>query len=105
MQVSTNKTLTVLDSLTSFGAGIGIVPLISYIENIAVAKALAMKNQCEVDSSQELVAVGSCNIIASFFNAFPITGSFARSAVNSSSGAATPISGMCEPLFGGESCT
>jgi len=92
--INGNKTLTITDSLTSLGAGIGIVPLVVYIESIAVAKALAMRSQYEVDSSQELIAVGASNVFASFFNAFTITGSFARSAVNSISGAVTPVSGI-----------
>lgn len=93
IQISPNKTLTISDTVSSLGAGIGIVPLMLYLESIAVAKALAMKNNYEVDSSQELIAVGASNVFASFFNAFPITGSFARSVINSISGAASPISG------------
>ena len=89
-----NKTQTVTDSIASFGAGLAIVPLVAYIESIAVAKTLAMRSRYEVNASQEMIAVGISNIFASFFNAFPITGSFARSAVNNISGAVTPISGI-----------
>ena len=88
-----NTTLSASDSIASLGAGIGMVPLMLYLESIAVAKALAMRNRYEVDASQELIAIGACNIVGSFFNAFPATGSFARSAVNSISGAASPASG------------
>ena len=82
------------DVLSSLGSGIGVLPLIMYLESIAVAKALGTKNSYDVDASQELIAVGASNIVASFFQAFPITGSFGRSVVNSVSGAASPLSGM-----------
>ena len=94
VRLASNRTLTVADSITSFGAGLGIVPLVVYIESIAVAKALAMRSGYEVDASQELVAVGVSNIFASFFGAFTTAGSFARSAVNNISGAVSPMSGM-----------
>ena len=97
--MSTNTTVEVGALITSFGAGIGVVPLIMYIESIAVAKALAMRNKYKVDASQELIAIGASNIFVSFFKGFPVTGSFARSALNSASGAATPFSGVLYFVF------
>ena len=37
-----------------------------------------------VDASQEMVALGLCNIFGSFVQSMPTTGSFSRTAVNSS---------------------
>eukprot|EP00112_Aurelia_sp_Birch-Aquarium-sp1_P013596 Seg2889.4 transcript_id=Seg2889.4/GoldUCD/mRNA.D3Y31 product="Sodium-independent sulfate anion transporter" protein_id=Seg2889.4/GoldUCD/D3Y31 len=70
-----------------------------YIESIAVAKVLAMRNKYKVDASQELIAIGFSNIFVSFFKGFPITGSFARSVLNSASGAATPFSDVISGLI------
>ena len=92
VDLSGNKTVSVKDMISGFGSGIGIVPLIIFIESIAVAKALSRKNNYKIDASQELVALGVGNVLASFFAAFPVTGSFSRSAVNSMSGARTPLS-------------
>lgn len=47
-----------------------------------------------VDATQELLAVGICNIGNSFVQAFPGTGSLSRSAVNNSSGVRTPLGGL-----------
>jgi len=47
-----------------------------------------------VDATQELLAIGLCNIGNSFFHAFPGTGSFSRSAVNAASGVRTPMGGL-----------
>jgi len=47
-----------------------------------------------VDTTQELLAVGLCNIGNSFFHAYPGSGSFSRSAVNAASGIRTPLGGL-----------
>jgi hypothetical protein len=40
----------------------------------------------QIDQSQELVAIGTANMVSSLFQSYPITGSFSRTAVNSASG-------------------
>ncbi|XP_065054787.1 sodium-independent sulfate anion transporter-like [Rhopilema esculentum] len=99
IRISANHTMNFEDVLSSLGPGIGVLPLIMYLESIAVGKALGTKNNYDVDASQELIAVGASNIVASFFQAFPITGSFGRSVVNSVSGAASPLSGVFSALI------
>ena len=47
-----------------------------------------------VDASQEMVALGICNLLGSFVQSMPTTGSFSRTAVNSSSGVKTPMGGI-----------
>ena len=64
------------------------IALIGFTESIAVAKSIQKKHKnYEIDASQELLALGIANIGASFFQAFPTMGGFARSAVNDQSGA------------------
>lgn len=46
-----------------------------------------------VDASQEMIALGLCNVFGSFFPSMPTTGSFARSAVNNASGVQTQLGG------------
>lgn len=46
-----------------------------------------------VDASQEMIAVGLCNIFSGFVSSMPITGSFTRSAINNSSGVKTTLGG------------
>lgn len=47
-----------------------------------------------LDATQELIALGMCNIMASFVQSMPITGSFTRTAVNNASGVKTPAGGI-----------
>ena len=47
-----------------------------------------------VDASQELLAIGLCNIGNSMVQSYPGTGSLSRSAVNNSSGVRTPMGGL-----------
>lgn len=47
-----------------------------------------------VDATQELLAIGICNIGNSLVQGFPGTGSLSRSAVNNSSGVRTPLGGL-----------
>lgn len=47
-----------------------------------------------VDATQELIAIGLCNIGNSFVQGFPGSGSLSRSAVNNSSGVRTPLGSL-----------
>ena len=53
----------------------------------------------QVDASQELIALGSCQILGSFFGSMPVTASFGRSAVNAASGARTTFNGIVTGLI------
>ena len=52
-----------------------------------------------VDASQEMIALGLCNIFGSFCQSMPTTGSFSRTAVNSSSGVKTAFGGIYTGLL------
>ena len=88
-----NVTLDAGEILSELGAGLAIIPLIGFLESIAIAKAFARKNKYKVDASQELVALGVANCLSSFVSSYPVTGSFSRTAVNAQSGVATPAGG------------
>lgn len=74
-------------------AALAIV-LVSVVESIAVAKALASKRRQAIDPDQELVALGAANLAASFFSGYPVTGGFARSVVNDQAGAVTGLASL-----------
>jgi len=82
---------------SALGAGIGILPLLAIVENIAIAKAFAQGQR--VDATQEMLALGICNLVGSFFSSMPVTGSFSRTAVNNSSGVRTPLGGVFTGLL------
>ena len=76
-----------------------VIALVSYMESIAVAKAIANKHGYKVDANQELIALGGANIGGSFFQSFPVTGGFSRTAVNDQSGANTTVASVVSALL------
>jgi sulfate transporter 4 len=70
------------------------VVLIGFMESIAISKQLAAKHGYEVDSSQELTGLGMANVLGGAFHAYPVAGSFSRSAVNNATGAESALSGF-----------
>lgn len=71
------------------------IALVAYMEAIAVAKAIEKKAKSyQIDPNKELIALGAGNIAGSFFQSFPATGSFSRSAVNYGTGAKTGIASI-----------
>lgn len=51
-------------------------------------------NGKSVDATQELFAIGTSNVLNSFVQGFPGTGSFSRGAINNASGVRTPLGGL-----------
>jgi solute carrier family 26 (sodium-independent sulfate anion transporter), member 11 len=90
--VHNNETYTFTEMVSSLGLSIVSVPVISIIEAVAIAKSFS-KGKI-VDVTQEMCALGLCNIASSFFTSIPITGSFTRSAVNHASGVQTTLGGI-----------
>uniref|UniRef100_A0AAQ5YLZ9 Sodium-independent sulfate anion transporter n=1 Tax=Amphiprion ocellaris TaxID=80972 RepID=A0AAQ5YLZ9_AMPOC len=77
-----------------FGGGLAVIPFMGVLESIAIATAFASQNDYRIDANQELLAIGVTNIMGSFVSAYPVTGSFGRTAVNSQTGVCTPAGGI-----------
>ena len=76
--------------------------LIAFLEAISVAKAIELKENKEtLDPNQELIALGSANVLGSFFQAYSSTGGFSRTAVNHQSGAKTGMASLISALLVG----
>jgi SulP family sulfate permease len=76
--------------------------LIAFMEAISVAKAVEVKHkEYEVNANKELIALGASNILGSFFQSYPTTGGFSRTAVNDQSGAKTGIAAIISALVVG----
>ncbi|HHL18271.1 MAG TPA: sulfate permease [Thiothrix sp.] len=71
-----------------------MIAIIGFVEAISVAKAIASQTRQRVSANQELVGQGLGNITAGVFQAYPVAGSFSRSAVNFTSGARTGLSAI-----------
>ena len=76
--------------------------LVAFMEAISVAKAIE-ENRKEhiVDPNQELIALGSSNIVGSFFLSYPTTGGFSRTAVNDQAGAKTGMAALITAIIVG----
>jgi len=89
---SDQESVSFTEMAGKLGSAIIIIPIIAILESVAIAKAFACGKP--VDASQEMVALGLCNIVGSFVQAMPTTGSFSRTAVNSASGVKTSLGGV-----------
>ena len=75
------------------------IALIGLLEAISIGRAFAFKSGGRFDADQEIVGQGMSNIVGSFFQAYPGSGSFTRSGVNFEAGAQTPLSAIAASLF------
>jgi SulP family sulfate permease len=70
------------------------IALVGFMESIAVAKVYASRYRYDIDADQELKALGIANIAGGFFQSFPATGGFSRTAVNVDSGARSQVAAL-----------
>lgn len=61
---------------------------------VVVVIYLNLANGKSVDATQELLAIGASNVVNSFVQGYPGTGSLSRGAVNNASGVRTPLGGL-----------
>jgi SulP family sulfate permease len=74
------------------------VVVMGFMESISTAKYYAAQNGYEIDANQELIALGTANLLGGFFRSFTSTGSLCRTSVNASAGAKTPLAGIITGL-------
>jgi len=77
------------------------ISLIGFMEAISVAKSMAASTKQRLDVNQELIGQGLSNVTSSFFQGYPVSGSFSRSAVNLTSGAVTGFSSVVTAVIVG----
>ncbi|CAH0397843.1 unnamed protein product [Chilo suppressalis] len=92
-----NTTFGAGDMFSHLGSGLLVVPIVGIISNVAIAKAFARGRT--LDATQEIVALGVCNVLGAFFRSFPVNGSFTRSAVSDASGVKSPAAGFYTSLI------
>nr|XP_020669252.1 sodium-independent sulfate anion transporter isoform X1 [Pogona vitticeps]XP_020669262.1 sodium-independent sulfate anion transporter isoform X1 [Pogona vitticeps]XP_020669271.1 sodium-independent sulfate anion transporter isoform X1 [Pogona vitticeps]XP_020669280.1 sodium-independent sulfate anion transporter isoform X1 [Pogona vitticeps] len=93
-KVTPNGTVSFQKMVQAMGDGLVVVPLMGLLETVAIAKAFASQNNYQIDSNQELLAMGFTNILGSFVSSYPVTGSFGRTALNAQTGVCTPAGGL-----------
>lgn len=70
------------------------IAILGFMESFAIGKAIAEKEHYTIRPNRELTALGIANVVGSFFQSYPINGSFSRSAVNHQSGGATQFTSV-----------
>ncbi len=76
-----------------------MIAMISFVESLAIAQATALQKRDDLNSNQELIALGLANIAAGINMGFAVSGSLSRTVVNSDAGAKTPMSGVISSLL------
>jgi len=87
------------DMLATLFTGALVISLVGFMEAVSMAKAMAAKTKDRIDPNQELIGQGLGNIVGSFSQAYPASGSFSRSAVNLNAGAKTGMSSVFAGLY------
>lgn len=80
--------------LSKFAGHLPATVIVMLVEHIAISKAFGRVNNYTIDPSQEMVAIGMTNILGPFVGAYPSTGSFSRTAIQSKAGVRTPAAGL-----------
>ncbi len=80
-----------------FGPAI-VIALVSFAETYSVGKTISSETGQKLDVNQEFIGQGMANLIGSFFQCYPVSGSFSRTAINYASGAKTGISSVVSSL-------
>lgn len=94
--VITNETYSFGEMVEILGAKSVVIPFVSILEMMVLSKVFS---DGQVDVTQQMVALGICNIIGSFGKSMPITGSFSRTALNQVSNAQTPLGGILTSIL------
>lgn len=84
-------------SFTEFSAlfaAAAAIALVSFADMSTLSRAFALRAGQEVDSNQEIIALGAANVAAGFFQGFPVTSSASRTPVAESAGAKTQVTGL-----------
>ncbi|KAF6066461.1 Sulfate transporter family protein [Candida albicans] len=80
--------------ISAMASEIPVSTVILLLEHIAISKSFGRINDYKVVPDQEVIAIGVNNLIGTFFNAYPATGSFSRSALKAKCGVRTPLTGI-----------
>uniref|UniRef100_A0A3P9PE60 Solute carrier family 26 member 5 n=1 Tax=Poecilia reticulata TaxID=8081 RepID=A0A3P9PE60_POERE len=92
-------------AIPDFSLALNLIPdafavaIVGFSMCISLSKTFALKYGYSVDGNQELIALGLCNFLSSFFHTFAITCSMSRSLVQESTGGKTQIAGLLASLM------
>ena len=82
------------DIIKAFASELAASVIVLLVEHIAISKSFGRINGYTIDPSQELVVIGISNLLGPFLGAYPVTGSFSRTAIKSKAGVRTPFASV-----------
>ncbi|GAA4414296.1 sodium-independent anion transporter [Advenella faeciporci] len=88
-----------LDAIGALWLPALLISLVGFVESVSVAQSLALKRKERIKPNRELIGLGAANIASAISGGYPVTGGFARSVVNFSAGANTPLAGVISALL------
>jgi len=81
------------EAISAINIGLVILPVIAFLSLISIGKNFAKQKKYQIDSTQEMIALGITNLTNSFvFGAAANTAAMSRSAVNFQTNSATQLS-------------
>ena len=87
-----------IGSIKEVFSGAIAISIIGLVEAISISKTIASTSRQKIDANQEFIGQGLANAVSSFFQCFPGSGSFSRSAINYHNGAVTRFAGILSGL-------
>ena len=75
-------------TLLPYALGIAVV---GYTDNVLTGRAFATRRKEDLDSDQELLALGAANVVNGFTNGFPVSSSGSRTAIGDAMGSRTQL--------------
>ncbi|MFC1828763.1 SulP family inorganic anion transporter [Thermodesulfobacteriota bacterium] len=87
-----------IETISSLLGPAVVIALVSFAETYSVGKAISSKTKQKVGVDQEFIGQGMANLIGSFFQCYPVSGSFSRTAINYAAGGKTGISSVISSL-------
>jgi high affinity sulfate transporter 1 len=86
------------DTFQALVAGAIGIALVSFADTSVLSRTFAIRGGYRVDPNQELVALGTANVAAGFFQGFSVSASSSRTPVAESAGARTQVTGLVGAL-------
>ncbi|CAG5129716.1 unnamed protein product, partial [Candidula unifasciata] len=75
------------------------IAIVAFAISVSMAKIFAKKHDYDVDSNQELLAYGLCNVFSSFFSSFVSAVSLSRSLVQENVGGRSQVTGLMSSIL------
>lgn len=70
------------------------IAMVSYTVSVSMALIFAKKLNYDIDFNQELLAMGSANVVGSFLSCFPLAASLSRSTIQQTVGGRTQLASL-----------